>query len=87
MGSSPVAVTYIITSYVTLRLTNLSKNLENIRFLLFWLKIAGKNLVLIFFKRGSFYYFSLQFPLRYFYNHYFLLLNVFLMQNLQKTHW
>ena len=28
-----------------------------------------------------------QFPLRYFYNHYFLLLNVFLMQNLKKAYW
>ena len=41
---------------------------------------------LIFFKCSISCYFDLQFPLRYFCNHYFLLLNVFLMQNLKKAY-
>ena len=76
---------YIITNYVTLGLTNLSKNLENNCFCYFWSKMAGKNLVLIFFKCDISCYFGIQFPLRYFYNHYLLLLNVFLLQNLKKA--
>ena len=40
----------------------------------------GKNLVLISFKYGISSYSGIQFPLRYFYSHYFLLLDVYLMQ-------
>ena len=47
----------------------------------FWPKM-GKNVVLISFKFPSSHG-GVQFPLRYFYNHYFLLLNVFLMQFLK----
>ena len=54
---------------------------------IFWPKVAGKNLVLIFFKCGISCHFGLQFLLRYLYNQYFLLLNVFLIQNLIKAHW
>ena len=46
----------------------------------------AQNLVLISFKCGISSYFDFQFPLRYFCNHYFLLLNVFLMQNMKKTY-
>ena len=60
------------------------KTRKIITFCYFWTKIA-QNLVLIIFKCGISYYFDLQFPLRHFYNHYFLLLNVFLMQNMKKT--
>ena len=48
----------------------------------------GKNLALISFKYGVSSSFSLQFPLRYFYNHYLLPVNVYLMQNMEKKpHW
>ena len=45
----------------------------------------GKNFVLIYFKYGASSYFSLQFPLRYFYNHYVLLVNVYFMLNIRKN--
>ena len=44
----------------------------------------GKNVVLISFKRGISSYIGLEFPLRYFYNDYFLLLNEFLIQNMKN---
>ena len=46
----------------------------------------GKMLVLISFKFGISSYIGLKFPLRYFYNHYFLLLNV-LHSKYEKTYW
>ena len=45
----------------------------------------GKNLDLISFKYGISSQFGLQFSLRYFYTHYFLLLNAYPMQNILKN--
>ena len=51
------------------------KTLKIITFRHFWSKMA-KNVVLISFKCGISSYIGRKFPLRYFYNHYFLFLNV-----------
>ena len=63
---------------MTLKLTNV-KTSKTSTLCYFWPKM-GKNLVLIVFKCSTSGCFSIQLPLRCFYNHYFLLLNVFLMQ-------
>ena len=47
----------------------------------------GTKVVLIFLKYGISSYTDLKFSLRYFYKPYFLLLYVFLMQNMKKAFW
>ena len=60
------------------------KTSKIVTFCYFWPKM-GKNFILISFKYGVSSSFSLQFLLKYFYDPYFVLVNVYLMQNIKKS--
>ena len=59
------------------------KTSKIVTFCYFWPKI-GKKFILIFFKYIFSSWFSLQFSLRCFYKHYFVLVNGYLMQNIKN---